>query len=65
MYYRTTVSPAFRSRSVHPHFRDVSPLRDTREPDEVRKEREAKMDMAMTVTKARLGNIRVCFPAHA
>ena len=64
MYVRTSVNPSIRARSVHPHFRDVSPMRDSRITDEERRAQQERMDQAMAITKARLGNIRVCFPAH-
>lgn len=55
----------FRHRSIHPHFRDVCPVKDTRMTDEERATKQQRMDLAMAVTNARLGKIRVCFPAHA
>lgn len=55
----------FRHRSIHPHFRDVCPVKETRMTDEERATKQQRMDMAMAVTNARLGKIRVCFPAHA
>lgn len=64
MYVRTSVNPSIRARSVHPHFHAVSPMRDTRMSDEERQAKQERMDQAMAITKARLGNIRVCFPAH-
>ncbi len=64
MFVRTSANPSIRARSVHPHFRDVSPMRDSRITDEERRAQQQRMDIAMAVTNARLGKIRVSFPAH-